>query len=106
MRRKSISARRDHFSAQHPPAVFFWLRESPHYLVNFAGIYAPKRFERDTLEPGMLDVLLDSEGRLMEFHALPQQAEHSGSGQKPEFDWGGCSSPPGSIQAVLLVSSR
>jgi hypothetical protein len=35
--RKSFSAHRTSFSAQHPPAVFFWLRESPHYLVNFAG---------------------------------------------------------------------
>ena len=85
---KSFSAQGRNFGAQHPPAVFFWLRESPHYLVDFAGIYTPKHFERDTLEPGMLEVLLDSEGRLMEFHALPRaEAEHSGSGQKPEFDW-------------------
>jgi len=84
--RGALSANQTSFSAQHPPAVFFWLRESPHYLVNFAGIYAPKHFERDTLEPGMLEVLLDSEGRLMEFHALPQ-AENSGGGQKPEVDW-------------------
>ena len=85
--RNGFSAHGRNFGAQHPPAVFFWLRESPHYLVNFAGIYAPKHFERNTLEPGMLEVLLDSEGRLIEFHALPQ-AEHSGNGQKPEFDWG------------------
>jgi hypothetical protein len=85
---KSFSAHGRNFGAQHPPPVFFWLRESPHYLVNYAGIYTPKRFERDTLEPGMLDVLLDSEGRLIEFQALPQQAEHSGSDQKREFDWG------------------
>ena len=85
---KSFSAHGRNFGAQHPPAVFFWLRESPHYLVNYASINAPKRFERDTLEPGMLDILLDSEGRLIEFQAMPQQAEHSGSGQKPEFDWG------------------
>jgi DNA-binding winged helix-turn-helix (wHTH) protein len=82
---KSFSAHGRNFGAQHPPAVFFWLRESPHYLVNFAGIYAPRRFERDTLEPGMLEVLLDSEGRLIEFDALPLQ--RSGSGQKPEFEW-------------------
>jgi hypothetical protein len=86
--RGGFSAHPTSFSAQHPPAVFFWLRESPHYLVNFASIYAPKRFERNTLEPGMLELLLDSEGRLIEFQALPQQAEHSAGGQKPEFDWG------------------
>ena len=85
--RGGFSAHRTSFSAQHPPAVFFWLRESPHYLVNFAGIYAPKHFERNTLEPGMLEVLLDSEGRLIEFHAFPP-AEPSGSGKTPEFDWG------------------
>jgi serine/threonine protein kinase len=84
---KSFTAQGRNFSAQHPPAVFFWLRESPHYLVNYASINAPKRFERDTLEPGMLDVLLDSEGRLIDFQALPQQAEDSTNGQKPEFDW-------------------
>jgi DNA-binding winged helix-turn-helix (wHTH) protein len=84
--RKNFSAQGRNFGIQHPPAVFFWLRESDHYLVNFAGIYAPKHFERDTLEPGMLEVLLDSEGRLIEFHAFPQ-AERSGSGQKPDFDW-------------------
>ena len=85
--RKNISARRAHFSAQHPPAVFFWYRESPHYLVNFAGLYGTMHFERDTLQLGMLEVLLDSEGRLIEFHALP--TEPSGSGQTPRFDWGG-----------------
>ena len=99
---KRFSAHGKNFGAQHPPAVFFWLRESPHYLVNYASINAPKRFERDTLEPGMLDVLLDSEGRLIEFQAMPQQVEHSGSGQTGVV----YSSPPGSIRIVLPVSSR
>jgi DNA-binding winged helix-turn-helix (wHTH) protein len=85
--RKGFSAQRRNFGAQHPPAVFFWIRESHHYLVNFASISAPKHFERDNLEPGMLEMLLDSEGRLMEFQTLPPQGQHAGGGQKREFDW-------------------
>ena len=53
----------------------------------------------------MLEVLLDSEGRLIEFHALPQ-AEHSGAARSQSSTGVVCSSLPGSIQAVLPVSSR
>ena len=85
--RGGLAASRISFGAQHPPAVFFWIRESPQYLVSYAGIHTTKHFERDTLEPGMQEVLLDSEGRLIEFHAFPQAAR-SASDQKQEFDWG------------------
>src|SRR5262249_29432224 len=68
-----------------PPAVFFWYRESPRYLVSPTGGYItrsqPNKFER-----GMLEVLLDSEGLLIEFHAQPPE-EAPAQGRMRTADW-------------------
>ena len=55
-----------------PPALIFWYREAPRYLVGEEGgaveINNPSAAER-----GNLEILLDSEGRLLQFRAWPQE---------------------------------
>ena len=52
-----------------PSAIYFWYRESPHYLVSPTGPVT--RSEPHKFELGMLGAVLDSEGRLVELHAHP-----------------------------------
>jgi serine/threonine-protein kinase len=68
---KNVSARDPHFYAPHPPAVYFWYRQSSRYpsILDFDDDISA--FRRETLEPDMQAVVLDSEGRLVEFQARP-----------------------------------
>jgi serine/threonine-protein kinase len=66
-----------------PPALFFWFRQSPRYLVP-RGIYI---FWSDPPSDysGMVRLTLDSQGRLHYFEAVPLQLEN---GQPPATtDW-------------------
>jgi serine/threonine-protein kinase len=72
--------------APYPPAVYFWYRQSPHYPINSDLDYEIYSFHRETLEPGMQAVVLDSEGSLLEFEARPRGGTRVGDGA-PEFDW-------------------
>jgi serine/threonine-protein kinase len=75
-----------HLYAPYPPAVFFWSRQSPHYFTNPDLDYEIDSFHRETLQPGMQAVVLDSGGRLLEFAAQPSadtRVEHGASA----FDW-------------------
>lgn len=83
---KNTSSRQARVKSNRPPAVYFWYRESPQYLISPAGGWVT-RTEPHRFVPGMLDAILDSEGRLIEFHAQPpaERTEH-GETQMPE--WG------------------
>jgi len=70
----------------YPPTVFFWYRQSSHYPANSSDDYAVFLFNRDTLEPGMVTAVLDSEGRLVEFHARPPTLTRSNT-RAPALDW-------------------
>jgi serine/threonine protein kinase len=83
---KNRPARVSNIYAPYPPAVFFWYRQSPDYPINFELDYEAFTFNRDALGPGMQAVLLDSEGRLIEFDARPS-AESRASNGAPDFDW-------------------
>jgi DNA-binding winged helix-turn-helix (wHTH) protein len=85
-RQKGYSVRHAGFSNQHPPPVIFWYRESPILLPEFYGASAPARFDRATLQTGTLAMVLDSEGRLMEFRAQPS-AGSSGLQQTLPWEW-------------------
>jgi serine/threonine-protein kinase len=75
---KNPSFRGPHFYTPYPPAVFFWYRQGPHYRINSdMGFSEEYSFNRDTLEPGMQAVVLDSEGRLLEFQARPTTVARS-----------------------------
>jgi serine/threonine-protein kinase len=69
-----------------PPAVYFWYRLSSHYPITSDINFETYLFNRDMLEPGMQAVVLDSEGRLLEFHARPPAQSNAGN-QGRAFDW-------------------
>ena len=75
-----------HLYTPYPPAVYFWYRQSPRYPINSELDYDVYSFNRDTLEPGMQAIVLDSEGRLLEFEARPRAGISAGS-QASVFDW-------------------
>jgi len=82
---ENASARDPRFYAPYPPAVFFWYRQSPRYPISSDTAYEQFLFNRDTLEPGVQAVVLDSEGRLLEFQARPLAVAHPTRTEM--FDW-------------------
>jgi DNA-binding winged helix-turn-helix (wHTH) protein len=83
---KGYSVRHAGFSSQHPPPVIFWYRESPTLLQDFYGAYAPAHLNRATFQTGTLAIILDSEGRLMEFSAQPSPGSPVLQ-QTPAWEW-------------------
>ena len=70
--------------APYPPAIYFWYTQSPYYpTTSDLNKYT---FQREALEPGMQAVVLDSEGRLIEFEARPS-TETRNPEDTPAFDW-------------------
>jgi hypothetical protein len=82
---QDASARWMRLKSNRPPAIHFWRRESPSYLVPVEG-GAVTRSDPPPLEAGMLEVLLDSEQRLVEFHARPPTVTQD-TAPKPAPDW-------------------
>jgi len=69
-----------------PPALTFWYRDSPRDLASqriSVGI-APSDPPADV--PGMRGLVLDSEGRLQQFHAVPPEVD-AASTPAPAPDW-------------------
>ncbi|HYL38124.1 MAG TPA: serine/threonine-protein kinase [Bryobacteraceae bacterium] len=56
-----------------PPVLYFWYREAPRYLMPAEG-GAVGRDNPPAAERGNLEMLLDSEGRLLQFQAWPEEA--------------------------------
>jgi serine/threonine-protein kinase len=77
---------RERIPARYPPAAYFWYRQSPQYPSTTELDTDPSFFHRETLEPGMQAVVLDSEGRLLEFHARPS-AGPPGNVTTRAFGW-------------------
>jgi hypothetical protein len=65
---KDDAARYADMRTNRPPAIFFWYRQSPRYLYHPSG-YFITRTQPGNFDPGMLGVVLDSEGRLVELDA-------------------------------------
>jgi serine/threonine-protein kinase len=82
---KTRTARVSNIYAPYPPAVYFWYRQSPYHPINSELDYEAYSFNRDKLEPGMQAVVLDSEGRLIEFEA--RSSAESRAAKPPAFDW-------------------
>jgi hypothetical protein len=55
-----------------PPALYFWYREAPRYFVP-AGGGGVQRDNPPAAERGNLQMWLDSEGRLLQFQAWPEE---------------------------------
>jgi serine/threonine-protein kinase len=67
---KDDSVRKARLKANRPAALHFWYRESPRRLYNLSG-QSITRYQPHGFDPGMLEAILDSEGRLVEFQAQP-----------------------------------
>jgi serine/threonine-protein kinase len=83
---RNPAARNPRFYAPYPPAVFFWYRQSPRYPINSDTAYEQFSFDRDTLGAGVQAVVLDPEGRLLEFQARPPVVAPTDH-RAPGFDW-------------------
>jgi serine/threonine protein kinase len=68
-----------------PPSIHFWYRESSRYLYHPGGHFVT-RAQPSPTEPGMLEVVVDPEGRLIEFRAQPP-AKTSSPAAEPQPDW-------------------
>jgi serine/threonine-protein kinase len=74
------------FKGNRPAALQFWYRQSPQHLEPQADITV-KPGDPPPLLPGMIFSVLDmAEGRLLEFHAVPSQAEAAPADPAPA-DW-------------------
>jgi serine/threonine-protein kinase len=74
------------FKGNQPAVLQFWYRQSPRHLEPQADI-AVKPDDPPPLLPGMIYSVLDmAEGRLLEFHAVPSQAEAAPADPAPA-DW-------------------
>ncbi len=86
------SVDRDRVLAQKPPLLMFWYRSSPALLTGFAfhnDLLTPGMVDRDDpapIDPGMMDVLLDSYGRLSYFKRVPPQRLEPGQAA-PGVEW-------------------
>jgi hypothetical protein len=82
---KDTSHRWARLPTNQPPAILFWYQESPDYLVT-GGLEGLLGNTLAPLGPGMRELLLDSEGRLVEFRAWPRSwATQMSPGPGP--DW-------------------
>jgi serine/threonine-protein kinase len=70
----------------YPPAVYFWYRQSQHYPTIVNPDEDLSVFHRETIEPGMQAIVLDSEARLLELHARPP-LDPSPNADALVFDW-------------------
>lgn len=66
-----------------PPALYFWFRQSPRYLVP-QGLYVYQS-DPPSIYSGMVGMTLDSAGRLRYFDAVPPQLEEPQPPAQP--DW-------------------
>jgi hypothetical protein len=85
---KGTSARGASLYTDYPPAVYFWYQQSAHYQTGVNVDPDLSFFRRETLEPDMQGVVLDSEGRLLEFHTRPPLDLPRNPGARV-FDWYG-----------------
>jgi serine/threonine-protein kinase len=78
----------DKLKTGHPPAFYFWYRQSPRYL-HATGVESVSADRPPEIVSGMVRVLLDTQGQLRLFSAVPPQREEpAGPGQSsPAPDW-------------------
>ena len=69
-----------------PAAVYFWYRTSPRALARLSPGAAPSLIDPPLTVPGMTTVVLDTQGRLMEFTAVVPQRD-SGPDASSAPDW-------------------
>lgn len=76
----------DQLATGQPAALYFWYRQSQSYLENFSG--TPTLNDPAETEAGMISVLLDTQGQLRRFSAVPpKQEEPLRADAAPTPDW-------------------
>jgi hypothetical protein len=70
-----------------PAAVYSWYRESPQYMEVLGRSPAVSMTDPPMTVSGMVQVNLDTQGRLLRFTAVPPQFEKSGGPPAQPFDW-------------------
>ena len=83
-RNKEIGTR-ERFASGTPPALHFWYRSSPTVMVPTGNRSKVSQDDPPLLISGMTTVVLDPDGRLVRFSAVPPQVDASWA-QKP-VDW-------------------
>jgi serine/threonine-protein kinase len=94
------STRWDRLRNNQPPAIYYWYRQSPRYLVPVLDDNIRVRGNDPPAQiSGMVGITLDPEGRLWSFNAVPPQIE--AEVQSPESNvQGQPSAPPNSQSAI------
>ncbi|MHC4403526.1 MAG: serine/threonine-protein kinase [Planctomycetota bacterium] len=74
---------RDSLARGRPSAIHFWYRRSPLPLAPVEGLASDVSYDDPPRSlAGMVSVRLDPDGRLLEFHAVPQQMEKAEEGER------------------------
>ena len=81
------AAIRERLRTGRPPGVLYWYRTSPRRMVPTGNNDRVTESDPPLTVTNMRTIVLDSEGRLVEFHAVPPQLEEGG-GTPPAPDWG------------------
>jgi serine/threonine-protein kinase len=76
----------DHLGDGSAPLLDFWYRTSPRSLAPLAPEWAPEWNDPPMTVSGMVTVVVDDRGRLVEFTAMPPQFDPSSTGTAA-FDW-------------------
>ncbi|HEV2913190.1 MAG TPA: protein kinase [Pyrinomonadaceae bacterium] len=92
----------DKLRSGQPPALLFWYRQSPRYMVA-SGVKDISPANPPQTISGMLNLLLDTQGQLRLFSAVPPQKEEPQSEERPAAtaaaDWSALFSEAGFDQA-------
>ncbi|HYL78734.1 MAG TPA: serine/threonine-protein kinase [Bryobacteraceae bacterium] len=90
-----------HLGTNRPPVLNFWYREAPRYLVPTGG-GAVSLGNPPAAERGNLQMLLDSEGRLLQFQARPAEKPDA---DKPDSETPGGGKPPSEADFQKLLAA-
>jgi serine/threonine-protein kinase len=85
VQKDDASSRWDKLSVGQPAAMYFWYRQSPRPLIPFNGRTASSQDPPPRIS-GMVSLLVDTNGRLLEFLAVPPQYDDS-QDPSPAPDW-------------------
>ena len=83
LRRGDGAATRERLRSGRPPGVLFWHRTSPRLMIPVGNSDDITLTNPPVTISGMRSVIVDSEGRLVEFHAVPPQLEAPVAGGEP-----------------------
>ncbi len=87
LRNNYQSSPRDALSTGRPAALVFWYRTSPRTLVPASDTDRVSTSDPPMTEAGMRSLRLDTEGRLIQFQAIPPETDSAPPAGSPKADW-------------------